>query len=65
MKELELDNWFFNLPAVWQMEITAIFFNEETANDTTYEEFDNAIADWWDALDYEEKLIIYKRETLA
>ena len=63
MKEIELDDWFFNLPACWQMDITAIYMNEDVASDADYERFDNAVADWWDDLSYEEKLYIYKNET--
>ena len=62
MKEIDLDNWFFCLPARQQMDITGIYFNENTATDETYEEFDDAVADWWDELFYEEKLYIYERE---
>ena len=62
MKEIDLDNWFFSLPACQQMDITGIFFNEDTAIDATVEEFDNAVADWWDELDYEDKRRIYESE---
>lgn len=62
MKEIELDNWFFTLPVSWQMEITAIYINEDTATDADYERFDLAVAEWWDDLDYEDKLAIYKNE---
>lgn len=63
MKEIELDDWFFNLPACWQMDITAIYMNEDVASDADYERFDNAVTEWWDDLSYEEKLYIYKNET--
>lgn len=63
MKEIELDDWFFCLPAGHQMDITGIYFNEDTAIDETYDAFDNAVADWWDSHDYDEKLAIYERET--
>ena len=62
MKEIELDDWFFSLPVCWQMDITAICINEDFATDADYEEFDNAVAEWWDDLDYEDKLAIYKNE---
>jgi hypothetical protein len=62
MKEVELDNWFFNLPVSWQMEITAIYINEDVATDADYERFDLAVSEWWDDLDYEDKLAIYKSE---
>ena len=74
MKELDLDNWFFSLPAGWQEEITGIKLSEygiTVDNDGTYEvdpyyeAFDNAVADWWDELDYEEKRYIYEREELG
>ena len=65
MKEIDLDDWFFNLPACWQMGITAIYMNEDTATDADYERFDNAVADWWDSQDYETKLSIYENEELA
>lgn len=63
MTNIELDDWFFNIEASWQMDITGIFINEDTATDLTYERFDNAVADWWDSHDYDEKLAIYKNET--
>ena len=62
MNAIELDDWFFNLPACWQMDITGIYINEDLATDATYEKFDNAVADWWDDHSYEEKLYIYKTE---
>ena len=62
MTEPELDDWFFNLPACQQMDITAICFDEMAATDQTYEEFDREIAGWWDERSYEEKLTIYKNE---
>lgn len=62
MKEVELDNWFFNLPVSWQMEITAIYINEDVATDVDYDKFDRAVEEWWDDLDYEDKLAIYKSE---
>jgi hypothetical protein len=65
MEELDLDNWFFCLPACQQMDITGISFNEDTATDKTYEEFDTAVADWWDELDCEDKRYIYWREELG
>ena len=63
MKEIELDDWFFSLPAFWQMDITGIHYDLENAIDETYEAFDNEVAEWWDGLMYEEKLYIYERET--
>ena len=63
MKEIDLDNWFFCLPACHQMDITGIYINEDTATDETYDVFDDAVADWWDGLDYEDKQTIYERET--
>ena len=62
MNEIDLDNWFFSLPACQQMDITGIFFNEDTAIDETYDAFDLAVADWWDDQDYETKLAIYEKE---
>jgi hypothetical protein len=62
MTNIELDDWFFNLPAYEQMEITGIHFNEDTATDATYEKYDGLFADWWDDHDYEEKLSLYKKE---
>lgn len=62
MKEVELDNWFFSLPACWQMDITAIYINEDFATDADYEKFDNAIAEWWDSLTHDEKVAIYENE---
>ena len=47
------------------MDITGIYFNEDTAIDETYEAFDNAVADWWDELDYEDKRYIYERVELG
>jgi hypothetical protein len=63
MKEIDIDNWFFNLPACVQSELTGIIIDEDTAIDETYDAFDNAVADWWDGHDYAEKLAIYERET--
>lgn len=62
MKEVELDDWFFSLPAAWQMDITAIYINEDVATDADYEKFDRAVEEWWDDLDFEDKLAIYKNE---
>jgi len=64
MKQYELDDWFFDLPACQQMDITGIFINEDAATDTDYERFDLAVTDWWDNLDYYDKLAIYKAETV-
>ena len=67
MKEIELDIWFYDLPAAWQEEITGIKLTDYSATDDPkdpdYEYFDNAVADWWDELLYEEKRYIYERET--
>lgn len=63
MEKIELDDWFFNLDACWQMDITGIYMNEDTATDADYERFDNAVADWWDDLSYEDQLSIYENET--
>lgn len=67
MKEIELDIWFYDLPAFWQEEITGIkltdYFATDDPKDPDYEYFDNAVADWWDSHDYAEKLTIYERET--
>lgn len=63
MKQYELDDWFFDLPACQQMDITGIFINEDEATDVDYELFDNAVGDWWYSLTYEEKRDIYKNET--
>ena len=67
MREIELDLWFYDLPASWQEEITGISLGHYNATDDPqdpdYEYFDNAVADWWDSHDYDEKLAIYVRET--
>lgn len=63
MKEIELDSWFFSLPACAQMDITGIYMDEDTATTSDYIRFDLAVADWWDKLFYEEKWYIYERET--
>lgn len=67
MKEIELDIWFYDLPAAWQEEITGINLTDYSATDDPkdpdYEYFDNAVANWWDELDYADKLAIYERET--
>ena len=62
MTKAELDDWFFNLPVGWQMEITAIYINEDVATDADYDKFDRAVEEWWDDLDYEDQLAIYKNE---
>ena len=71
LKEIELDVWFFNLPAQWQEEITGIKLSDYGVTDENngtyeadpyYEFFDNAVAGWWDNLNYEKKLSIYKNE---
>lgn len=58
MKELDLDNWFFNLPACAQSELTGITIDEDTATETDYVRFDLAVTDWWDNHDFQEKLQI-------
>ena len=58
----EIDNWFFDLPAFWQSEITGIAIDEDNATDADYEDFDDAISDWWYNLDYTEKIRIYEEE---
>lgn len=67
MREIELDLWFYDLPASWQEEITGISLADYDATDDPqdpdYEYFDNAVADWWDSHDYDGKLAIYVRET--
>ena len=67
MREIELDIWFYDLPASWQEEITGISLTDYNATDDPqdpdYEYFDNAVADWWDSHDYDGKLAIYVRET--
>ena len=63
MEEVLIDNWFFSLPACWQMDIAGIYMNEDTATETDYVRFDLAVTDWWDALSYWEKLTIYNTET--
>lgn len=71
MKEIELDIWFYNLPASWQEEITGISRShygvdadaETYDDDICYEYFDNAVAGWWDDQDYETKVAIYEKET--
>ena len=69
MKEIDLDIWFYDLPAAWQEEITGIKLTDYSATDDPkdpdYEYFDNAVADWWDELFYEEKWYIYEREQLG
>lgn len=74
MKEIDLDIWFFDLPACWQEKITGItrehygitYENDGTPEaDACYERFDNTVADWWDSQDYETKLEIYEHESLA
>jgi hypothetical protein len=62
MTKAELDDWFFSLPVCWQMDITAIYINEDVATDVDYEKFDRAVEEWWDDLDYEDQLAIYKNE---
>ena len=62
MTKAELDDWFFSLPAAWQMDITAIYINEDTATDADYDKVDRAVEEWWDNLDYEDQLAIYKNE---
>ena len=71
MKEIDLDIWFYDLPACWQEEITGIklsHYGVTDENDGTYEAdpyyefFDNAVSEWWDCLDYNEKLAIYEKE---
>ena len=62
--EFNIDSWFFNEPACSQSDISGILFNEEYATETDYVRFDLAVVDWWDSLDYTEKLAIYKRETM-
>lgn len=67
MKEIELDIWFYDLPAAWQEEITGINLTDYSATDDPkdpdYEYFNNAVSYWWDCLDYAEKLAIYEIET--
>lgn len=67
MREIDLDLWFYDLPACWQEEITGIrltdYFATDDPKDPCYEFFDNAVSYWWDCLDYDEKLAIYKNET--
>jgi hypothetical protein len=58
MKEIDLDNWFFNLPACAQSELTGIIIDEDTATETDYVRFDLAVTDWWDGHDFQEKLQI-------
>ena len=58
MKEIDLDNWFFNLPACAQSELTGITIDEDTATETDYVRFDLAVTDWWDSRDFQEKLQI-------
>ena len=74
MKEIDLDEWFFNLSAGWQEEISGIKLSDywvTDENDGTYEDddpyydyyyeaFDDAVAEWWYSLDYERKLEIYQ-----
>jgi hypothetical protein len=62
LKETDLDNWFFSLPAAWQMDITAIYINEDVATDADYDKFDRAVTEWWDSLAYEDKTDIYQNE---
>jgi hypothetical protein len=58
MKEIDLDIWFFNLPACVQSELTGITIDEDTATETDYVRFDLAVTDWWDSHDFQEKLQI-------
>ena len=58
MSEIELDMWFFSLPACAQSELTGITINEDTATENDYVKFDLAITDWWDSHDFQEKLQI-------
>lgn len=73
MKEIDLDLWFYDLPADWQEEISGItreHYGITEENDGTpeadvcYEFFDNAVGDWWDTHTYEEKLAIYQEQEL-
>lgn len=58
MKEIDLDNWFFNLPACIQSELADIAIDEDTATETEYARFDLAVTDWWDSHNFQEKLQI-------
>lgn len=58
MKEIDLDNWFFNLPACIQSELADIAIDEDTATETEYARFDSAVTDWWDSHNFQEKLQI-------
>ena len=58
MSEIELDMWFFSLPACAQSELTGITIDEDTATENDYVRFDLAITDWWDSHDFQEKLQI-------
>ena len=59
MKEIDLDIWFFNLPACLQSEITGIVIDEDNATTYDYEVFDDAVAEWWDNLDFDRKMDVY------
>lgn len=61
LKEEYLDEWFFNLPAIWQMKITKIYIDESTATEREYEAFDKAITKWWDELSYDKKYEVYAK----
>ena len=74
MEELDLDNWFFCLPADWQEKITGIKRGDYGITDEIdgtpkcdrfYEKYDNAVSDWWYDLVCEEKQYIYDREELG
>ena len=60
MCEIDLDSWFFDLPAVYESELSGIPIDEDNATDADYEAFDLAVTEWWDGLWYEEKLKIYE-----
>ena len=57
MNEIDLDIWFYDLPACQQMDIIGFHF-------ATYEKFHEIVNNWWDELDYENKLLIYEMENL-
>ena len=57
MNEIDLNIWFYDLPACQQMDIIGFHF-------ATYEKFHEIVNNWWDELDYENKLLIYEMENL-
>ena len=61
LEEHVLDEWFSNLPACSQEEITGIKIPEKPTN-SDYENYDNSVMSWWDELCYDDKERIYEKE---